>query len=134
WYAIEWANVRIFGPSEFALRLPAAVCSIIAVLLVWRLALAIDFDRRTAFIAGLMAAILPGALYYAQDARMYPLLSCFVLGAALAAIRENWVAFAICGAGAMYTQNLGALYIGAMGLAILIGRIRAIRTMGKPIA
>jgi mannosyltransferase len=114
YYALAWANAQLFGRSEWALRLPSAVLGVVAVLLVWQLALALGMDRRAAFVAGLLAAILPGALYYSQEARMYSLLSCFVLGAALAMIRRRWVWFALLSVGAMYSQNMGVLYVAAL--------------------
>jgi 4-amino-4-deoxy-L-arabinose transferase-like glycosyltransferase len=132
WYLIEWLNVRVLGDSAFALRLPSALLSIVAVLLVWRLALACGFERRTAWLAGLLAAVLPASVYYAQDARMYPLLSVFVLLAALMAIRGNWIIFALASAGAIYSQNLGAFYIAALGLGIMIAGKFRIRKLIRP--
>jgi mannosyltransferase len=123
WYMIEWANVRLFGHSELALRLPSALLGVLGVWLLWRLALALGFERRSAFVAGLIAAALPSYLYYSQDARMYPLLVVFVLLAANAAIRGGWLVFTVACIGAVYTQNLGIVYVAAIGLAIFIARI-----------
>lgn len=116
WYLIEWVTVRLIGDSQYALRLPAAILGLIAVWLTWRLALALRFDRPTAFLAGVLAAIMPGLLYYSQDARMYPLLTCAVLLAALAAVRGSWPIFAVAGIVAVYSQNLGWFYILLIGL------------------
>lgn len=132
WYLVEWVNVRIFGTSELALRLPSALLGVLGVWLLWRLALALKFDRRTAFIAGIIAAIMPGFLLYSQDARMYPLLTVCVLMAANAALRGGWVVFGIACLGAVYAQNLGLLYVGAMGLVILLSSLKS-RTWGKPL-
>jgi len=124
WYLIEWVTVRIFGDSEFAVRLPAALFGLLAVWLTWRLALALGLSRQTAFVAGLLTAYMPAMLYYSQDARMYPLLTCCVLIAAIAAIRGSWPMFAVAGIGAVYTQNLGWFYIATVGVAALQPRLR----------
>lgn len=124
WFWIEWINVRVFGDSEFADRLPAALLGIFAVWLTWRLALALGMSRTPAFIAGILAAVMPGLLYYSQDARMYPLLVCAVLVAALAALNDAWPVFALAGVVATYSHNLGWVYIGLIGLAALSARPR----------
>jgi len=132
WYVLEWLNVRLFGNSEIALRMPSALLSIIAVLLVWRIALLLKFDWQTALLAGVIAALLPGVVYYGQEARMYMLLSVFVLWAVWAAIREKWIALFIACTGALYTQNLGVFYVAAIGLAIVVSRFRTRRNLVQP--
>lgn len=134
WYIIEWLTVRVFGYSEFSLRLPSALLGIVAVLLVWRLALAVGVERRTALIAGVLAAIMPMALYYSQEARMYNLLSCLILVAAWAAIRERWLIFALASIGALYTQNLAVFYIAAIGIVALLSSLRSSRTVLRLVA
>jgi 4-amino-4-deoxy-L-arabinose transferase-like glycosyltransferase len=132
-YLIEALNVRLLGSSEFALRLPSAILGVVGVLLVYRLALDLKFERSTAFLAGLFAAILPAALYYSQDARMYPLLAVFVLLATIAAIREWWLLMAVACVGVVYTQNLGLFYVAALGIALVLTRGRVWRRMVKPV-
>lgn len=131
WYLIEWVTVHLLGSSELALRLPAALLGVGAVILVWRLALAVGLDRRAAFVAGLLAAVLPAAIYYSDDARMYPLLACGVLGATLAAIRGRWLLFILCCIVACYAQNLGVLYVFALGSVLLIQRWRSWRSFSS---
>ena len=113
WYAIEWINVRLFGTSEFMFRLPDLILSVIAVLLVWQIARNLFMDK-TPFLAGVLAAIIPASIYYGQDARMYPLLACCVLGAVLAAKRDNYLLYFLCGLGAILSQNLGLFYIAVL--------------------
>jgi 4-amino-4-deoxy-L-arabinose transferase-like glycosyltransferase len=126
WYLIEKAVVSVFGGSEVALRLPSAVFGVIAVLLVWRIALALKFDRSTAFVAGMLTAMLPAALYYSQDARMYPLLLVGVLLMVLSAIKERWAWFAVGGIVTVYAQNLGVFYVLAIGFgALYFGAMKA---------
>lgn len=124
WYLIEWVTVRIFGDSEFAVRLPAALLGLLAVWLTWRLALALGLSRQIAYVAGLLTAFMPAMLYYSQDARMYPLLTCCVLIAAIAAIRGSWPVFTIAGIGAVYSQNLGWFYIAVIGALFTLSHLQ----------
>jgi uncharacterized membrane protein len=123
-YVIEWVIAHTLGSSEYALRLPSAILGTVAVILLWRVALAIGFEPRTAFVAGLIAAVLPGALYYSQEARMYALLLCALLGALLSAILGRWRWYAICSIIAVYSQNLGLVSIAALNLGVLIIEIK----------
>ncbi|MBX3082925.1 MAG: glycosyltransferase family 39 protein [Anaerolineae bacterium] len=132
-YLIEALNVRLLGSSEWALRAPSAILGVVGVLLIYRLALDLKLERSTAFLAGLMTAIMPAALYYSQDARMYPLLAVFVLTATIAAIREWWLLMAVASVGAVYTQNLALFYVASLGLGLLLTRGRVWRQMVKPV-
>lgn len=115
WYVIERAAVRILGSSELALRLPAAAFGVASVILVWLIARELRFGRAAALMAGILAALLPAALYYSQDARMYPMLATFVLLSLYGLQRQNWYIFVIGGIGALYSQNLALVYIVALG-------------------
>jgi uncharacterized membrane protein len=132
WYILEYLNVQLFGTSPFALRLPSAVLGVLVVLMVWRLAGLIGFERRTALLAGALAAVLPGAVYYSQEARMYSLLAFFILWAAISAIKGRWLFFAVASIGAIYSQNLAAFYVLAIGIAVAIPRMRAWRDLIRP--
>ena len=127
WYAIEWINVHLFGSSEFVLRLPSVLFGTLAVYLVYRLAIAVRFEPRTALAAGVIAAVLPGALYYSQEARMYSMLCCFVLLIVIAAIQHRWILFSVACIGTVYSQNLGVLYVAAIGSIVLIERLNTAR-------
>ena len=135
WYLIEALVVRTLGTSEFALRLPSAVFSIIGTLMLWKLALSIGFAQRTAFVAGLLSAVLPAGIYYGQEARVYALLSVFVLLSVQAAIQRRWIWFAIGCIGTVYCHNLGVFYVAALGMAVLWHeRRRPLRAIAPAIA
>ncbi len=119
YYLIQWVNVRLLGNSEFALRLPSAILGIVASLLLWRIALDLKFPRNTALYAGILAATMPAAIYYGQEARMYTLLTCFVFLMVLGAIRHSWLMVIVGGVGAVYSQNLGVFYVAAIGLSLV---------------
>ena len=120
WYAVEWFWSRLFGTSEAALRLPAALLSILAIYLMWRLALRLTLDIRTAQVAALLLAILPSSLYYAQEARMYSL---FLVGGLLfleGLIRRRSWRIVVGGLALAYAHNVGVIYVLVGGLALLI--------------
>lgn len=123
WYLVEWVTVRLLGSSEIALRFPAALLGIALVLMVYRLAVLLGFEGRIAILSGSLACFLPGAIYYAQDARMYDLLAFGVLWMAISALKENWGYFAVAGVITVYSQNLGLIYVGALAGTIILWRL-----------
>lgn len=121
WPLIEAINQRLFGFTEFTFRLPAVFFGVVSVLLIWQIARSLHFEKRTAFTAGLLACILPAGVYFAQDARMYACLTCFVMLALLGAVRRNWILLFVGGVGAAYTHNSGLLYFAAIVGALAFG-------------
>jgi 4-amino-4-deoxy-L-arabinose transferase-like glycosyltransferase len=75
--------VQVLGEGVLSLRLFSATFGTLAVFLggwlIWRLA-----SRRAALIAVLLLALLPTAVRYSQEVRMYSLLGCWLLAATLA--------------------------------------------------
>lgn len=118
WYIVEWAIIRLLGGSEAALRLPALLFGILGVWLTFRVALALGYTRSTSLWSAVLLAAAPAWVYYAQEARMYTLLSCAVLAAVLGLVtRRRWL-MALGMVAALYTHNLGAVYVAVIaGLA-----------------
>ena len=67
---ILWA-VQAVESSPFSIRLIPAIASTLTVAALLFLAPRVGIDRRAAFIAALLAAIVPEAVVHAQDAREY---------------------------------------------------------------
>lgn len=130
-YLIQWLTARLLGTSEVALRLPALVCGVLLVLLVYRLALKVTFSfydlrarRQAASVSGLIAAVLPAAIYYSDEARGYTLLACLALGAIIC-ILEYRPGLFVVGALLPLVHNLGFVYLAvlvAAGLTFHRGR------------
>jgi 4-amino-4-deoxy-L-arabinose transferase-like glycosyltransferase len=74
-YLIMHAWMRLFGASELSVRFPPALYSVATVALVYVLA-GMLFDRGTALLAGLLAAIEPTSVHYAREARPFAMLAC----------------------------------------------------------
>jgi uncharacterized membrane protein len=119
WYAIEGIFIRVLGGSEWILRLPAAILGVVNVYLTFRVARAWGFRQRVAWLAALLVAVAPVAIYYSQEARSYQLLTLGGLVMALAAAKWRWWLFVGGGIVAVYSHNLGAFYVPAMAGAVL---------------
>jgi mannosyltransferase len=83
YYLLLREGIAFFGASEFALRFLSAVAGTLAVPLMVRLGRALGNDR-WGLAAGLLLALNPFALWYAQEARMYSLLLCLTIAAGYA--------------------------------------------------
>jgi hypothetical protein len=77
YHLIGWATTHLFGFSEIALRLPSLICGILTVYFVVKIGELLA-DRRTSFIAGLLAATNPLLIYYSQEGRTYAMTAFFV--------------------------------------------------------
>ncbi len=73
YYLLLHAWRRLFGQSEFALRLLSVVASLALVVLTCLLGCRL-FGRPVGLIAASLSAFSPFAVYYSQEARMYALL------------------------------------------------------------
>ncbi|MFS2127879.1 glycosyltransferase family 39 protein [Pseudomonas sp. Pseusp97] len=109
----------LLGEGVLSLRLFSAVFGTLAVFfggwLAWRLA-----SRRAAVLAVLLLALLPTAVRYSQEVRMYSLLGCWLLAATLALLywleegkRRHLLAYALLMSAAFYTH-----YFSLFGLLV----------------
>jgi mannosyltransferase len=80
WYLLAWADTRVLGTGELALRLPSALAGIATVPLAWGIGRELA-GRRAAVLSAALVAVNPLFVWYSQEARAYGL---FVLMAALA--------------------------------------------------
>ena len=80
WYVLAWADSRVLGTGEIALRLPSALAGIAAVPVAWAIGRELS-GRRVAILCATLVAVNPLFVWFSQEARSYGL---FVLTAALA--------------------------------------------------
>ncbi len=80
WYLLAWADSRVLGTGEIALRLPSALAGLATVPVAWAIGRELA-GRRTALACAALVAVNPLLVWYSQEARVYAL---FVLTAALA--------------------------------------------------
>jgi mannosyltransferase len=136
WYVIEWADSRLLGTGEIALRLPSALAGIATVPVAWAIARELS-SRRAAIVCATLVAVNPLFVWYSQEARAYAL---FVLMGALAmlcflrALREptskRMAVFALTGALALLTHYFAVFLL--IGMVLLLLRDRATRRVALP--
>jgi hypothetical protein len=125
-HAILWLDVRLFGTSEFAVRLPSLVAGVMLVPAL-RWVGEVVYDRRTGWIAACLAAIAPFCVWYSQEARMYSLFMLFAtiaVGAQVQALRHgrrtDWLLYSGATAALMWTQYFAVLPIAVQQLAFAV--------------
>ncbi len=74
YYYLLWLWVRLAGTSEYALRFPSVFFGVLTLPLLWVTARRL-LGTRAAWLAALLLALSPLHVYYAQEARMYTLLT-----------------------------------------------------------
>lgn len=125
WYLIAWADARVLGDGEIALRLPSALAGILTVPVVWAIGTELA-NRRTALIAAALVTVNPLFVWYSQEARAYAL---FVLMAALAMLcfvraqgeptPRRMAALALTGALALLSHYFAVFLLVPMALWLL---------------
>ena len=80
-----------FGDSEFTVRLPSALISLINVGLIYLLGHRLG-SQRTGILAAALLALSPLNLWYAQEARMYVFMTTILLLSAILLTWDNWLA------------------------------------------
>lgn len=128
YYALIGLLMRLFGESDFVLRLPSALIGAATMPAVFALGRRF-FGRATGYVAALFLAVHPLHVFYSREARVYPLLLLesvllwLFLRRALA--DDRWRSWALFGAtllGACYSHFFG-LFLGATaGVLILAWR------------
>ncbi len=125
WYLLAWADSRVLGTGEVALRLPSALAGIATVPVAWAIGRELS-GTRTAIVCALFVAVNPLFVWYSQEARAYAL---FILTIALAmlcflrALREptgrRMGAFALTGSLALLSHYFAVFLLIPMVLWLL---------------
>jgi 4-amino-4-deoxy-L-arabinose transferase-like glycosyltransferase len=118
--AMMWAWIRVFGTSEFMVRIPSMLFSIGSIYLLYRLALRLGFTRSVATAAAALMAFVPAQLHYSQEARMYALLQFEFLLALLCALNGQWLWLGVINGALMLTQNYGVIFAGLTNIVALV--------------
>jgi hypothetical protein len=110
-YGLTWVGVRLGGEGIFFLRLISFLGGVAAVAMVFIIARRWA-GQRAALYAGLLAALSPMGVYYAQEFKLYSFFAAcglWVLYEALACLDEegrSWKRLALATAVSMYTYYL----------------------------
>ncbi len=110
WYVLVWADSRVLGTGEVALRLPSALAGIATVPVAWAIGRELA-GARAALVCAALVAVNPLFAWYSQEARAYAV---FVLTVALAMLcflraqreptRGHMAAFAVTGSLALLSE------------------------------
>src|SRR5579859_5975176 len=119
-FYLDAASVAVFGSSEFALRLPTLLASLVGVALVYAIGRRV-FGRTAGLAAAWAMTLSPFAIQFSITVFVDPLLTTWVLLAILLLVRQRpgWAALALSLAWA--TKQTALLFF---PLAILLGVVR----------
>jgi uncharacterized membrane protein len=132
YYALLHFWIALAGDSEFALRFLSLVFGVLTVPLAYATARRL-FDVTTARLAALFVALAPLYVWYAQEARMYTLitflllLSSYALWRALdgpARATRWWIVFTLANIAAAYTHYFAFVVIAFQVLWVLVSGFR----------
>ncbi len=128
WYLLAWADSRVLGTGEVALRLPSAIAGIATVPVAWMIGEELA-GRRAAIATALLVAANPLFVWYSQEARAYALFALLAAVAMLCflrALREpsarRMAAFAVSGALALLTHYFAVFLLAGMAAMLLADR------------
>lgn len=136
YYVLLHFWIALAGDSEFALRFLSLVFGIVTVPLMYVTARRL-FDATTAHLAALIATFAPLYVWYAQEARMYTLitflllLSSYALWRALSAAPQStlwWVVFTLTNIAATYTHYFAFVVIAFQFLYALLTQFHVQRS------
>ncbi len=131
WYVIAWADSRVLGTGEIALRLPSALAGIATVPVAWAIGRELTERRATAIAAAAFVAVNPLFVWYSQEARAYGLfvftgalaMLCF-LRALHSATPRRLTAFAVTASLALLSHYFAAFLVAPMIVMLLFrGRL-----------
>jgi uncharacterized membrane protein len=123
--------IELFGDGIFSIRSLSALLGIVTVAFgVWLVSLVAT--RRAAVLAGVLLALLPTAVRYSQEVRMYSLLGVWLIGATLALVywvkqpqRQRYLVFyVLLMTAGFYTHYFTALCVLSHWLYLLVIRFQ----------
>ncbi len=130
YYSLLWGWMKLVGQSPLAVRSLSVLIGLGVVAMAYVLAAAM-FGRKVAYPLALLVAIAPFQIHYAQETRMYGLLTLFLLIATWAVQRGLatrrwiwWALFSLTAALAQYTHNLAAFFLIPLALSPVFQRDR----------
>jgi uncharacterized membrane protein len=118
---------QVLGDGEAQLRLLSAIFSIASIPLIYLVGANVFEDERIGLIAATILTFSPYQVWYAQETRMYAMLTFFVLASAFFFFRalrygdrRDWIRFVLTTVLALYTDNGAIWYIAAISIFYLL--------------
>jgi mannosyltransferase len=141
WYLIAWADSRVLGTGEYALRLPSALAGIATVPLAWAIGRELTARRATAIAMAAFVAVNPLLVWYSQEARAYALFVLFAALAMLCFLRAlhrptggRMAAFALSGSLALLSHYFAVFLLIPMVLWLLWAHADRLRAVAPALA
>ena len=120
--------VKCFGISEFALRLPSVLFSVLSVFFILKLG-ELLYDRRTGLCAAILLTVSPFNIYYAQEAKVYMaswtlgLISFWLFVRLTKEFRKtDLTAYMAVAIASLYVSYVGLIYCFIQGVALFFFR------------
>jgi 4-amino-4-deoxy-L-arabinose transferase-like glycosyltransferase len=117
YYTLLWLWEKLIGTGPLAVRGLSILFSLISVALAMGLVSRL-FGQKAGVAAGAILAASPFMVHYGQEARMYAMLACLLLGASwllweavCGGARIAWIGVAVLAAAAMYTHVLAVFFL-----------------------
>ncbi len=129
YYTLLWLWMEMFGESLVAVRLFSILTGIVNVILIYLIGKEAVSGEKTVLLGTLFAALAPFQIHYAQEIRMYSMMTMWLLLATYAYQRGTkthlwkwWILLAISAAFAQYTHHLASFFLVALALLPVIQR------------
>jgi mannosyltransferase len=136
YYLFVHASVVAFGPTEFAIRLPSLLCSLVVLLTTYKIGAEL-FDSATGVVAALFTALSAFMVRYAQEGRshmLFAMLALLSLYLYIRMIRDGgWgirSAYVVVGATLVYAHAYSVFVLAAQALHFLSWRLLGGRPLG----
>ncbi len=117
----------ILGTGEVQVRLLSALFSIAAIHVMYAVVTTLYGDKKTGLIGATILAFSPFQVWYAQEARMYAMLTLLVLVSAhfffralKTGERRDWIGYVIATTLALYTDNGAIWYVATISIFYLV--------------
>jgi mannosyltransferase len=119
----------ILGEGEAQVRLLSVIFSLASIYMAYKAASALYQDAQAGLIAATILTFSAFQVWYAQEARMYAMLTFFALASAYFFIRalrddqrRDWIGFVLTTAAALYTDSGAIWFVVTIGIFYLIYR------------
>lgn len=110
YYLLVWLVTRVIGVGAWQIRAISAVFSVGCVVIVWVLSADYLKSKQARLLATALTALMPAQLWFAQEARMYSLLSFEFLLTLYCVNRRKFLPVAIGVTALLFTHNYGLFY------------------------
>lgn len=120
YYMLLWVIGRIFGYSEFVMRLPSLLAGLALIAVVHRLAKSYGLTDKSALVAAAITAIAPFQIYYSTEARFYALQMLVIALAALGLAERRYWLLVAGSLAALYLQNMSVFFVGPLWVLAMV--------------